>query len=198
MSAIITYRASVYSTTAASVYSTTGTYTPAPNSLLIAFVVGSVAASPTDPDHATAPFAGHGVAWTKLTLTANTLGGTHALSVWVAKSGPTPTSAACTAQWATNRTGCAIIEFEVTGADLSGTAAQAIAQNPTTTGTGTGTGNQTLASPASALNRALACFLHLANEGTTPRAGWTETAGADGNFNNPATGFEASFRSDAF
>lgn len=194
----INYRASRYDTAAATSYATTGTYSPAANALLICLVVGCLASSPNDPDHATSPFTGHGVSWTKLSLSANTLGGTHALSVWVANAGASPSSAACTAQWTSNRTGCALIEFEVNGADLSGGASAAIVQKPTTTGTGTGTGDQSLSAAGQAQNRPLAFFVHLANEATTPRANWTETTGADGNFNNPATGVEGSYRSDAF
>lgn len=134
MALAFTRRASLYSTTAAASYATTGTYTPAANSLLVAFVVG--AGTTDDPNHGT-PFTGHGVSWSKLTLSANALSTTHALSVWVADAGSSPTSAACTAQWTSNRTGCAIIEFEITGAELGGGAAAAIIQNPTNTGTGT-------------------------------------------------------------
>lgn len=195
MALVFTRRASVYSTTAAASYATTGTYTPAANSLLVAFVVG--AGNTNDPDHSTTPFAGHGVSWTKLTLSANALSTTHALSAWVADAGSSPTSAACTAQWASNRTGAAVIEFEVTGAELGGGASAAILQNPTNNGTGT-SGSLNLAAATMAENRPLAFFVHLANEATTPRSLWTEDASADGNFNNPATGAEAQYRSDAF
>jgi len=185
-----TYRSSIYSTTAAATYTAAPTYTPAANSLLIAFVGGALASSPTDPTGVT----GHGLTFTKLTLTANLLSTTHALSVWVANSGASPTSVACVATWGSNRTGGWVIEFESTGADVSGGAAAAIVQNPTNTGTAT-SGSVSLAAAGNALNRPIAFWCHLANEATTPKASpaWTETTGADGNFNNPATGAEGEF-----
>jgi hypothetical protein len=76
-------------------------------------------------------------------------------------------------------------------------AAAAIIQNPTNTGTAT-SGSVTLNSAAKQQNRPLSFFVHLANEATTFRANWTETAGADGNFTSPATGAEAQFRLDTF
>jgi hypothetical protein len=189
------FRASVFSTTAAASYATTGTYTPATGTLLVACVVG--AGDNNDPNHATTPFTGHGVSWTKLTLAANDISTTHAISIWVADSGASPTSAACTAQWTTNRTGAAIIEYEITGADLTAGAVAAIVQNPTNTGTGL-SGTLSLSAASASANRLLAFFAHLANQGTTPRTDWTEPVGSDGNFNNPATGVEGQYRDDAF
>lgn len=194
MALAFNYRASVYSTTAATSYATTGTYTPAAGSLLVAFVISTLGATPLDPS----TFTGHGVTWTMLTLSARLLSTTHSISVWVALAGASPSSAAATAGYgAVSQTGAAIIEFEITGANVSGSAAAAIVQNPTNTGTAT-SGSVTLASAADAINRALSFWCHLANEATTPRANWTETASADGNFNVPATGAEGQFRSDAF
>lgn len=195
MAIVSTYRASVYSTTAATSYATTGTYTPAANSLLVAFVVTCLGATPLDPS----TFTGHGVTWTQLTLSARTLSTTHAVSVWVALAGASPSSAAATAGYgAVSQTGGAVIEFEVTGADVSGTAAAAIVQNPTATAATGTTGTVTLSAAGGTDNRPLSFWLHLANEATTPRANWTETAGADGNFSLPSTGAEGQFRNDAF
>ena len=194
MALTITFRESVYSTSAATAYATTGTYTPAENSLLIAFVVGSLASSPTDPSSVT----GHGVTWAKITLASNTVGGTHAISVWVANSGASPSTTAVTANWGSNRTGAAVIEFEVTGWNVSNPVENAIIQKPVNTATTGTTGTVTLATAKYNDNRPLSFWVHLANEATTPRTNWTETTGADGNYNTPATGAEAQFRSDAF
>lgn len=188
-----TYRASVYSTSGASSYATTGTYTPAANSLIVVFQVNSLASSPLEPTSVS----GHGVSFSKLTLSARTISTTHSISVWVASAGASPSSAAVTANFnSVNQTGCALIEFEVTG--WSGASAlAAVIQNPTNNGTGT-SGSVTLSAATDADNRPLSFFVHLANEATTPRTNWTETAGADGNFNNPATGAEGQFRNDTF
>lgn len=193
MALVITYRSSVYSTGAAVTYTCAPTYTPAANSLLVAFINASLASSPTDPTAVN----GHGVAFSKLTLAANLLGTTHILSAWVADAGASPSNAAVIGTWGSNRTGAGITEFEVTG--WGGTdAANGIVQNPVG-GTAAGTGGSvTLASAQKASNRPMSFFVHLANEATTPRASWTETAGADGNYNSPATGHECQFRDDAF
>lgn len=188
-----TYRASVYSTSAAASYATTGTYTPNVNSLIVVFEVNSLASNPLEPTSVT----GHGVSFSKLTLSARLLSTTHSLSAWVANAGATPSSAAVTASFnAVNQTGCALIEFEVT--NWSGASAvAAVIQNPTNNGSAT-SGSVTLSAASKSTNRPLAFFVHLANEATTPRVNWTETAGADGNFNNPATGAAGQFRNDAF
>ncbi len=197
MALAYTFRAAIFSTTAATAYATTSTYQPAANSLLIAFVVGC-STTVVDPDGAT-PFAGHGLTWTKVTLTANDLSTTHATSVWVANSGGSSSTAACTATWGSNRTGGVVVEFEVTGWDTNLTAAQAVLQNPTATGTGTSSSITALVQKKAG-SRVIAFNLHLANEATTPKASpaWTETAGADGNFNSPTTGAEVEFLNSAF
>src|SRR4051812_9279918 len=109
---VVTCRASVFSTTAASSYATTGTYTPAANSLLVAFVENSLAATPLDPT----TFTGHGVTWTKLTLSSRLLSTTHCVSIWVANAGGSPSSAAVTAGFgAVSQTGCSVVEYEIAG-----------------------------------------------------------------------------------
>jgi len=190
---VFAYRSSVYSTTAATSYTCSPTYTPAAGALLVAFVVTTLGATPLDPTSVT----GHGVTFTMLTLSARTLSTTHAVSVWIANSGASPSSTAVVASYgAVSQTGGAVIEFEVTMVDLT-TLAGSVVQQPTNTGTAT-SGTVTLSAAAHANNRPMSFWLHLANEATTFRTNWTETAGADGNFNTPPTGAEGQFRSDAF
>jgi predicted aconitase with swiveling domain len=193
MALAFAYRSSVYSTTAATSYTCAPTYTPAAGSLLVAFVVTTLGATPLDPTTVT----GHGVSFSKLTLTARTLSTTHAVSVWIANAGVSPTSVACIASYgAVSQTGGTVTEFEVTGADLT-TLAGSIVQNPTNTGSGT-SGSVVLAAAGSADNRPMSFWLHLANEATTAQSLWTLTAGATGNFNTPATGAAGQFRTDAY
>lgn len=187
------FRSGVYSTTAATSYTAAPTWTPGANSLLVAFVVTTLGATPLDPTTVT----GHGVSFTKLTLSARTLSTTHAVSVWIADAGASPTSVACVASYgAVSQTGGAVIEFEATGADMT-TLAGSVVQNPTNTGTAT-SGSVTLASAGNANNRPISFWLHLANEATNAQTNWTLTAGATGNFNTPPTGAAGQFRSDAF
>ena len=191
----ITYKSRVASTTGATSYTCSPTWTPAAQSLAIAFVVTCLAATPLDPTTVT----GHGVSYSKLTLSARTLSTTHAVSIWVAKMGASPTSVACVASYGATQTGGLIIEFEVTGHDNSGTELAAIIQNPTDTGTAT-SGSVTLAGASGADNRPMSFWLHLTNEVTNPKSSpaWTETSGADGNFTNPPTGGEAQFITSQF
>lgn len=187
-----TFRASIFSTTAATSYATTSTYTPAANSLLVAFEVNSLASSPLEPS----TFTGHGVTWTKVTLTGagRLLSTTHSISIWVANAGASPSSAAATAGFgAVSQTGCAIIEYEITGADMTGGAVNAILQAITSTGTSNNvTATNLLNDNHAELNKAMAFWVHLANQATTEGGGnWSEPAGSDGNFNSPATGAEA-------
>ena len=197
MAITITYKSSIYSTTAGNL-TASPTWTPAANSLLIACVVTSYASSPADPTGVS----GHGIAYSKLTLGTSTLpaaSSTHILSIWVAKAGASPTSAAAATTVTGTTTGSAIIEFEVTGANVSGTALQAIqASTATNIGT-TGTAHTvTLASAASPNNRALTFCVHLSNTSHTTAGSWTLTTGATGSYNTPATGPVALFRNDAF
>ena len=194
MALAFTCQQSSFVTTNATSYAL-GTYTPGARSLLVVFAVhsGTQSAAPT--------VSGHGLTWSVLTLSAQTLSTTHWIDVYVADSGASPSSAAFTISgFGASQTGAALIEYEITGWDTSKTALQAIVQNPTNTGTGT-SGTVTLAAASRSDNRPLACFFHLANQATTPRTNWTEDttpAASDGNYNTPATGCEAQHRDDAF
>ncbi|TLZ54000.1 MAG: hypothetical protein E6K15_09705, partial [Methanobacteriota archaeon] len=83
----------------------------------------------------------------------------------------------------------------MTNVDLSGGVAAAFVQSPTGSGTA-GSGSITLASPGNSANRPVSGWFHAAQEGTNPRANWAEAD--DGNHNNPGTGVESQWRSDAF
>lgn len=193
----ITFRSSVYSTTnTAATLVGSPTWTPAANGLVIAFVVTTYSASPTDPTGVT----GHGLTYTKLTLGASTLSTTHQLSAWVAKTGASPTSVACTAATTTtNGTGGALVEFEVTGADVSGTAAQAIVASSATNTATSATETVTLSAASNTNNRAMIFGVQLSNTAQTAAANvWTLGAGATPNFNTPATGAMVGFKNSAF
>lgn len=197
MAAIVTtWKSSVYQTTnTAATVTASPTWTPTANSLLVACVCTAYSSSPTDPTGVT----GHGVTYSALTLGTSTLSTTHKLSIWVAKAGGSPSSTACVAAVTnTNGTGDLIIEFEVTGADVSGTALQAIvASSATNTGSGTAQ-TVTLAAASAPGNRPLVFGVHLSNTAPTAAGSWTLTAGAAGNFNTPATGASAVFNNTTF
>lgn len=196
MAITVTYKSSVYQTTntAASLVAAP-TWTPAANSLLIAFVCTTYSVSPTDPTGVT----GHGITYSALTLGTSTLSTTHKLSVWVGKAGASPSSVACTAATTTtNGTGGSLIEFEATGVDVSGTALQAIVAS-TATNTGTSTAQTvTLAAAGNSNNRGMIFCAQLSNTLHTSTGTWTLTAGAAGSFNTPATGSAGMFANASF
>jgi hypothetical protein len=194
---VITYKSSNYVTTAGPTFTASPTWTPQANSLLVALSVGC-SASPTDPTGIT----GHGLTYTKITIPTATLSTTHIMSIWVANAGASPSSVAEVASFGGTPTGNALICFEITGWESDEPISNAFGTGTlinTATGTATtGTVNLSLRPDVTGEHVQLSFFLHLANEATTPRASWTETAGADGNFNTPATGAEAQFRTDVF
>lgn len=192
----VTYKGSVYTTSnTQSTYTSSPTWTPTANSLLVACVVTTYSSSPTDPSDVS----GHGITYTKLTLGTSTLSTTHQLSIWVAKAGGSPTSAAAVATvTSTNGTGGVVIELEVTGADVTGTAAQAIVvSNATNNGSSTSR-TVTLASASDVKNRPIIFAVQLSNTAQTQNGSWTIGQHATPNFNTPATGASAAWRTDAF
>jgi hypothetical protein len=189
----ITYKSSIYSTSAGNL-TCSPTWTPATNALVVAFVVTTYASSPVDPTGVT----GHGLTYSAMTLGTSTLSTTHKLSGWVAKTGASPTSVACVATVSGTTTGGAVIEFLVTGADVSGTALQAL-QDTTATNTGTSaTPTVTLAGATDALNRAMTFVVVLANSSPIASGNWILTTGAAGNFASPSTGAASLFENNQF
>ena len=178
------------STSAATSYTVdTNAATPSADSLLVAVVINSLASSPLDPTGVT----GHGETYAQIALSARLLSTTHTMSVWVAKA-TSPTSTAVVADFgAVNQTGCIVHEFGITGADLSGTAAAAIVQNPTATGTATSnTATNLLAAAGASGNLAMAFWARLYNEAAASVGGnWAEVTNADTNYNTPRTALES-------
>lgn len=193
---VFTYKAGLWSTTnTAASYTATPTWTPVANSLLLCFVVTTYSASPTDPS----AVSGHGQSYTKLTLGTSTLSTTHKLSAWVALAGGSPTSAACVATvTTTNGTGGAVIEVEVQGADVSGTAANAIVASSATNNATSTSRSVTFASPGLSGNRPIMFAVQLSNAAQSQSGSWTIGHGATPNFNTPATGASTAWRQDTF
>ncbi|MEY4932895.1 MAG: hypothetical protein RLZZ403_1215 [Pseudomonadota bacterium] len=196
MAIAFTFKSAQFSTTASTTYTGTTDWTPQANALQIAFVCGGSTASTVDPTTVT----GHGLTWTKLSgLGANLVFGTaHTPSVWVSKtSASAGSSGSASANWATSRTGGVIVQFEITGIDLTVGSTSNVVEYVSSTGTGT-FGTATLTGPTRTGNRPCAFYIHAANEATTPKSTWTEAAGADGNFANPATGAEVQYITSAY
>jgi len=170
----------------ATVY-TTGSWTPPQNALLVLYICN--AATTDDPSSVV----GNGVTWSKKASVND--GSGSRVGLWVADSGVAPTAGVITVTFAAQQGGCSLLVFALTGVDLSGGALAAVVQAPSNSGSAT-SGSVTLAAAGSSNNRPIVCFLHRANELTTPRAAWSEIG--DGSYSGPLRGTETQWRSDAF
>lgn len=82
-----------------------------------------------------------------------------------------------------------------TSVDLTQGVTGSFVQSPTASGNDT-TGTITLSAAGNSNNRPIAAFIHLANEGKTPRTNWTELDDLAGSA--PISANETQFRADAF
>jgi hypothetical protein len=161
-----------WSSNCTSCVTTTAAYTPSSNSLLVAYVMSGGGNYPTG-------VSGHGVSYTNLSTTdsdANVTVNGRALSIWVAKAGASPTSTVVTATFSSNQSRGTIVEYVVTGADVSGAATGAIPQVTVASNASSGTtASTTLAASSNPTKNAAMYFVqHSVASATTPAAGWTE------------------------
>jgi hypothetical protein len=166
---------------------TSATWTPPANALLCLFICSHT--NLDEPSSVT----GHGVTYSKKTSQA--ISTNSRIGLWVADSGGSPTSVGDSATWGTNRTGCQMIPFALTGVDLSGGALAAVVQAPVNSGTGN-TATVTLAGAGAAGNRPIMGIGTQLGEAITPRTNWAEIG--DGSIATPARRLEAQWRSDTF
>jgi hypothetical protein len=194
MPIVQTFKSSIFSTTSATSYLTSPTWAADPGDLCIAWIASELAAAPDDPTGVT----GHGFSYTKIALPSATVGATHILSLWACSMPAGGGTGGVQATYATSRPGCAIIEVQCTGVDVTGGLASAFVQKKSTNGTGTGgTATNLLDAVSNAANMANAFWVHLAAEVTTPAGGnWSEIA--DGNHASPATGAECQVTPSTF
>jgi hypothetical protein len=185
-------RTSSYSTTNATSYATGTLFTPAASSLMLAFVFPSstdaVEAQPTS-------VSGNSVTYTQCTTTVF-VSGVGSGSAWVGIVGGSPTNGAVTASgWGTARTGIGMSVFEITGADVSGTALNALASAFTATGTATSGSVTMTGGPLSAGNLAAGFFDHTAAENIS--AGANCAVGSTGNYATPNRGMGSVYNNTA-
>lgn len=160
-------------------------WTPTADTLLVTFVLSTNTA--IDPTGVT----GHGLTYSKLAVGVAPLavgGADSAMSVWVAKAGASPTSVGPVATFSSSVRGVMIFEYQVSGADITGTnASDAIAQSVTSSGTGT-TAATTLAAASNAANAVMYFVGHAENESTTEQTGWTEPTSPASDYSYQAAG----------
>src|SRR5438309_867644 len=162
---------------------------PQPTSVLLVLFVGDEVGSGT-PNQPTV--SGNSVAWTAI-KTINV--GFNRFTLFGANSAGSAAGATTVDFAGQSQSGFEASFFHVTNVDLSGGVAAAFIQSPTGSGTA-GSGSITMASPGNSANRPVSGWFHAAQEGTHARANWAEAD--DGSHNNPGTGVESQWRSDAF
>jgi hypothetical protein len=97
---------------------------------------------------------------------------TNEISIWVADSGATPPNDTIQATFTNTITGAQVAVFEITGADMTGTAAQAIVTEATSTTSTSTTPSITYAAASASDNRPFFAQYNAAG-GSTPRTSWT-------------------------
>ena len=181
----------------ATTITTTANISPTASSLLIVFV-GAASGEATETDPSAVSLSG-GVSFTKLSTTSFNSTNNNAITCWVANSGASPgaNQSLSVGSWTLARTGVGIVTIQVTGADLSGAASDAIIQPQGTSGTAATSGSMTLSAASDSNNRPVAFFVHNANQTSTARTNWT-LAGTSGGHNTPVRGYMGEWRADAF
>lgn len=197
---VVTHRGGIADTNSGSALTITSspTWTPAANSLLLAWIEASTEdVSPTS-------VTGHGLTYTQMgRITMGSGPTTAVLELWAAKAGASPTSVAVSATWAAARSGVNISEEEVTGHDdaltLAVGAGNIFPQLVTATSGATTTdtsGTITLAAATTTGNLPVSAFIHQNNVAITHRTNWAELY--DANYTTPARSMETQWRSDTF
>jgi hypothetical protein len=189
----------VSGTTVASVYTgvdassfATNSYTPTANRLMIAYVGNTKSGTPETPT-----LSGNGLTWDQLvTYQPDTAGTQRRMTIFVAKSGASPSAGAVTADFGgVSQLGCAVIVDEFNGADLTGTALAAIVQNKTGSTSGSATSESiTLNNAIGSGNATYGAFMHQADEATNPGTGYTQLG--TGTFTSPAESHLTEYRAD--
>lgn len=168
-------------------------WTPPSSGLIIVFVASAVttgtAVEPT--------MSGNSLTWTKIVShVAEPSGNAQRITLFAANASGSSTGATTIDFGAETQLCCNASFFSVDNADLSGGVAAAFVQTPAGDGAGATSGSVSLSAAGSSDNRAIAAFMHAANEATTPRTNWTELD--DFNGTGPTRGFETQYRGDAF
>lgn len=173
MAVSITTKASVYSGTNAASYAT-GSWTPTTGRLAVCVVQSEISGTTNVPT-----VSGNGITWSEVrNYEDDTSGTTSRITVFVAKTAGS-SAGAVTADFASQtQAGGNVIVDEVDGADVSGTALQAIVQSVAGTVNGSGTSESiSLAALASAGNASYGAFHHQADEATSNGTGYTSLGG---------------------
>jgi hypothetical protein len=174
------HKASVFDGANASTY-VTGSWTPTANRLVLACVENARTGTPTTPT-----LSGNGLTWTQVATYVNdTVDPQFRLTVFVAKTGGSPSAGAVTASFGgVSQIGGSIIVDELDAAYLSGTDLDAIVQNKTGSVDTTGTSESiTLDSGITSGNASYGAIFTQHANAITP--GNSHTTLGDGNHTGP-------------
>lgn len=165
-------------------------WTPTPDRLVkvdVYFSVGSgTAVSPT--------LSGNGITWSL--VDEEIVGTTVGLATYVGKTGASPSTGALTISFSgVTQAHCCAHVTEIDGADLSGTALDAVVQSKSTNDGSVTSFSSTLTSAPAATSRCFSAFGISVNEAVTHRTNWTELA--DAGHTAPTRRLESQWRSDA-
>lgn len=183
------HKASVYSGSNLTSYST-GSWTPSANRLAIVAVQSELSGSPAAPT-----LSGNSLTWSQLASYQDDTSGTQSrITIFVAKTGSSPSAGAVTADFgAVAQAGCNIIVDEFNGVDVSGTALQAIVQNKNGSIDASGTSETiTLNSAITSGNASYGAFHHQADEGTSFGTGYAELG--DGSHAGPSSALQSEYK----
>ena len=186
------HKAGVSSATDASSYTTTASWTPTAGQLVIVAVENALSGTPTTPT-----LSGNGLTWgTPIKSYLYDSSGTQfRLSIFAALTGGSPSNGTVTADFGgvTQLAGSISVE-EFDGADVSGTAADAIIQSVSGTANLSGTSESiTLAALSDSSNASFGFFGHEANEATVQGSGYT-LLNSDSHGSGPSSGIGTEYK----
>lgn len=151
----------------------TASWTPAADRLIVVCVENSFGAgAPNTPT-----ISGNSMTWSEVVnYQPDTSGTQYRLTLFAAKTGSSPTTEATTVDLGGQlAAGCSALFVEWNGADLTGTAVQAIVQTKNGTVDSSGTDQSiTLDAAIGSGNASAGYIMHQAVEATTPGSGYTE------------------------
>jgi hypothetical protein len=178
-------------TSSTATVATSPAFTPGAHSLMVAVCVCSAGSGTHTPSSVQTTSATNRYTFARATTAVYT----NEISIWVADSGATPPNDTITTVFTNTITGASVAVFEITGADMTGTALQAIVTEASTTTSTSTTPSITYAAASNSDNRPLVAIFN--NTGpATERSNWTELY--DGGYSTPTTGVQVQIRLDAF
>lgn len=164
-------------------------WTPPTSGLISVFVTSARTGGPDVPT-----VSGNGLTWTQIG-TMLTFGTSRGLTLFGADASGSSAGVTSVDFGINVQTGCIASFSHETDVDLSGGVEAAFVQMVNNSGNAA-FGTVTLAAASHVDNRPISCFVHFANEASTPQTNWTELDDLAGT--TPTRNLETQYRSDTF